>query len=246
MSKTLQPLTNEETVFKMDEALTDAGLPRNQLNQLLATVEEQIRCDSDCQRKRDIVALKEKWKKSEQEYEKLPPQIEKNEKNYYTLANGEEYYRTNVLRKRYEEHIKKWEQDQQKKFNEVKTIMRTMLDNYTSETIAKSRLLQLHDDLLNKNKALKRDINDYYKKTFTSERRVYYENIEIDNVEWYRTIIKVFYYALLAVYVLFGSFIENKDYKKWKVWIGIVLYIGFPFVLRYLIDLALDVYTEYF
>ena len=246
MSKDKTHLSNSETLFDMDEALTNSGLPQNQINQLLTTVEERLRCDSECQRKRDIAALKKKWQKSEQEYKNLPEQIELNERKFYTLNKGEEYYRNNILRKRYEEHIRKWEQDQQDQFNDVKTMMITMLDNYTSETIAKSRINQLYQDVLEKNKALRRDINDYYKKSFTNQRKIYYENEEIDNVEWYRTIIKVVYYALLAVYVLFGSFIENKDYKKWKVWIGIVLYVGLPFVLRYLINLALDVYTEYF
>lgn len=246
MPKEQPQLTNAEMVFKMDEALTDSGLPKNELNRLLKVVEERVRCDTDCQRKRDIAALKKKWQKSEQQYKDLPEQIELNEKKYYTLDRGEEYYRSNILKKKYEEHIRKWENDQQGKFNDVKKLMTTLLNNYKAETIAESRINQLYHDVLEKNKALKRDINNYYKKTFTNERKVYYENMEIDNMEWYRNIIKVVYYALLGFYVLFGSFITNDHYKNWKVWLLIVLYIGFPFVLRYLIDLVLDIYTEYF
>ena len=53
--------------------------------------------------------------------------------------------------------------------------METTLDNYKSETIAKSRMIQLFKEVKNKNESLKKDIDDYYKLTFTSERRVWYE-----------------------------------------------------------------------
>ena len=234
-------LSNSEILFEMDEALTHSGLPKNQLNQLLRVVEERVRCDSECQRKRDIAALKKNWQKSEQEYKNLPDQIELNEKKYYTVSKGEEYYKNNILRKRYEEYIRKWENDQQAKFNDIKILMSTVLDNYTSETISKSRINQLYHDVLNKNKTLKNDIDQYYKQTLTSERNVYYENKEIDNLKYYRTIIRVVYYAVILAYILFGSFFKS-DYKNWKIWLGLVVYIGLPFVLRYLINLVLDIY----
>ena len=243
INKTNKPgLSNSEMIVKMDDALTKAGLPNNQLNQLLRVVEERVRCDSECQRKRDIAALKKKWQNSEQEYKNLPDQIKLNEKKYYTLDKGEEYYRNNILKKRYDEHIKKWENDQQSKFNDVKIEMSKTLDNYTSETIAKSRMNQLYNDVSTKNKALKRDIDDYYKNTLTSEREVFYENEEIKNLKWYRTIIKVVYFVILALYILFGSFFQKGDYKSLKVWLGIAVYIAIPFVLRYIIYWVLDIY----
>lgn len=239
-------LSSSEILSEMDGALSHSGMPKNRLNHLLKAVEERIRCDSECQRKKDIAALKKKWKNSKEQYNDLPEQIDRYEKKFYVLDKGEEYYRNNILRQRFDEHIKKWNNDQQAKFNEVKSLMRTLLDNYTSETLSKSRLNQLYQDVSDKNKALRRDINDYYKNAFTNQRKIYYENEEIDSLEYYRTIIKVLYYTVLGIYVLFGSFFKNSDYKNWKVWVGIALYIGFPFILRYLINMVLYVYDGYF
>ena len=234
---------NSEILLEMDQAISNSGLPMNEINKLLKVVEERVRCDSECQRKRDIKELKKKWETSEKDYKNLPEEIKVNERNYYTMYKGEEYYRNNILKNKYQEYILDWKEDQLNKFHDVKSLITTTFDNYKSQNISKSRINELYQDVLQKNTALKNDIDDYYKKTFTNERRVYYENNEIDNLQFYTTILKVLYYGLLIIYILFGSFFKNKDYKNWKILLIIILYIFFPFSIMVLIKSSLNIYN---
>ena len=229
-------ISNTELVTEIDKGLSSAGLPKNKLNKLMKITEERLRCDSECQRKKDVAALKKKWLNSKDQYEKLPNEISVAEKKYYTLDKGEKFYRDKILKKKYDDHIHKYENTEQEKFRDVKIVNDSLLKNYASETIAESRIDQLYEDVSQKNKTLKKDIDIYYKKTFTDERKVYYEDEEINNLKYYRTIIKIIYFSLLVLYIIFGSFFTKDDYKNWKVWLLIVLYIALPFVLKYLIN----------
>lgn len=238
-------LTNTEFLSEIDDALEESGLPRNKLNQLMRMAEERLRCDTPCQRKKDILALKEKWLNSKSEYNKLPNEIVENEKNYYTLDKGEKYYKDNILKTRYDDHIRKYKNTEYAKLTEVKSVLDALVENYYSDTVAESRIDQLYEDVSKKNQALKLDVDNYYKKTFTDERKVFYEDQEIDNLKYYRTIITIAYYVLIVFYIVFGSFFAKGDYKKWKSWLIIVVYIAIPYLLKYIINGILSVYDNY-
>jgi magnesium-transporting ATPase (P-type) len=98
---------------------------------------------------------------------------------------------------------------------------------------------------LKKNKALKRDIDNNKKITITNGRKVYYEDQEINNLNFYQTIIKVIYYLLLVVYIILGSFVGKKEYKNWKVWIIMLLYILLPFILNNLMNKIVGIWDDY-
>jgi hypothetical protein len=238
-------LTNSEFLLEIDDALEDSGLPINKLNQLMRLAEERLRCDTECQRKKDIAALKEKWLTSKSEYNKLPDEIVENEKNYYTLDKGEKYYKNNILKTRYDDHIKKYKNAERAKLTDVKSVLDALTANYKSDTVAESRIDQLYEDVSKKNQALKLDVDNYYKKTFTDERKVFYEDQEIDNLKYYRTIITIAYYVLIVFYIVFGSFFAKGDYKKWKSWLLIVVYIAIPYLLKNIINGILSVYDNY-
>ena len=116
---------------------------------------------------------------------------------------GKAYYQDNVERPMYINKFNQFNTLEKNKLENVKVVLSTVLDTYRGESIALNRMTQLYDDLLKKNEALKIDIQDYYKKTVTAERKVYYENNEIDNLQYYNTLLKIIYYVVLALYVLF-------------------------------------------
>lgn len=238
---------NKELIAKIDEALKKEGLPQNELNKLIKMVEEKVRCDADCQRKNDLNNLKKKWKKAEADYQALPDQIDIDEKNYYILAKGKDFYKNNILKNKYNDIIKQFIFNEKKEINNLKPVITSMNSSYKTETIAKSRIQQLLDDLLNKNKQLKLDIDNFYKKTFTDERKVFYEDQNINNLIFYRYFINIAYFFIIIILVIFGSYFRSTDSFK-IIFIKILLlliFIAIPFFLRFFINKILEIYKYY-
>lgn len=109
-----------------------------------------------------------------------------------------------------------------------------------STNVSYDNLHQMYTDLIKTNKLLKLDINNYYKKKNTNERKVYYEIGNIDNVIYYNKLLKIIYFVILGIYILFGNFIGDKQYLKPLVWIMIIVYICVPFFLKYIINRIFD------
>ena len=208
----------------------------NKINDMMKFIERNLTCDSDCQREKHIENLRKKWKESEDELRTLPETVLSNEKKFYVTKNGEDYYRNNILRERYTKYIENWREDQIEKFNDINDIMESTLENFKSETIAKSRINQLLKQVQEKNDLLKREIDDFYKSTFTAERRVWYQGKDNDNLLSWRFYIKIFYFAVLLAFVFMGPFLQNAGYKSGKMWLFIIFYIALPYILHYIIS----------
>ena len=208
----------------------------NKINDMMKFIERNLTCDSDCQREKHIENLRKKWKESEDELRTLPETVLSNEKKFYVTKNGEDYYRNNILRERYTKYIENWREDQIQKFNDINDIMESTLENFKSETIAKSRINQLLKQVQEKNDLLKREIDNFYKTTFTAERRVWYQGKDNDNLLSWRFYIKIFYFAVLLAFVFMGPFLLNGGYKSGKMWLFIIFYIALPYILHYIIS----------
>lgn len=227
----------------IDKRLNKSGLPINKINGLLKSLEEKMHCDTNCQREKDLERLRREWKESAKKLEKLPKIIDRNERKFFVAKNGEDYYSNVVLRTRYTNYINDWRDDQLKKFEEVQKLMEIMFENFKAQKISKSRINQLYDELLQKNKDMKREIDDFIKKSSTNERRVWYQIQDNEGLEDTQFYIKIFFYAVLITYIIFGGFIKNQEYKNWKIWLAILGYIFVPFLLHYIISIIIYYYT---
>ena len=217
----------------------------NKINDMMKFIERNLTCDSDCQREKHIENLRKKWKESQDELRTLPETVLSNEKKFYVTKNGEDYYRNNILRERYTKYIENWRKDQIQKFNDINDIMESTLENYKSETIAKSRINQLLKQVQEKNDLLKKEIDNFYKTTFTAERRVWYQGKDNDNLLSWRFYIKIFYFAVLFAFVLMGPFVQAGGYKSVKMWLFIIFYIALPYILHYIISFFIKSYRYF-
>ena len=208
----------------------------NKINDMMKFIERKLTCDGDCERKKHIENLRKQWKDSEKKLKTLPEKVLSNEKKFYVTKNGENYYKNNILKEKYLNYIENWRKDQIQKFNDINDIIETTLVNYKSETIAKSKMNQLFKEVKEKNDLLKREIDDFYKKTFTAERRVWYQSQDNDNLLSWRFYIKIFYFGVLLAFVFMGPFLQDKGYKSGKMWLFIKFYIALPYILHYIIS----------
>ena len=99
---------------------------------------------------------------------------------------------------------------------------------------SQKNLNKLYKDSLEKNKLLKIDIDNYYKKTNTDERKVYYEIEEITNIKYYNKLIKFLYITIFIIF-LFRQRTNIHIFKRPLYLFFIILYISFPFLVKKII-----------
>ena len=231
LTKTIVDQVNEQNENKMKaQKIKAPEIPNIYKQQVATMVKEKNKpvCDADC--------LKTKWMNSKNKYKTLPNQIDKDEKNYYVEYKGETYYRDNILKKRYTEQSNNYRNSEQKKFEDVKTVNDIVLKDYETTYNTQSRITELYNTLQKQQDDLKNRIDNYSKQVSTDSRRIYYENQGITTLKFYRKILLWIYYPLLILYILFGSFIKNKEYTNYKIWIAIIIYIIFPYLLKYIVN----------
>ena len=84
-------------------------------------------------------------------------------------------------------------------------------------------------------KLLIKNINYYQKIVQTSERKVVYENKNMDSLHTYRRLMIFIYYAALIGFIIFGNFIPDQLYLKYTVWLVLVIVAIIPIILNIVI-----------
>jgi hypothetical protein len=96
-------------------------------------------------------------------------------------------------------------------------------------------ITQLYHNLEGKLGVIIKELDSRRDSTRTNERRIYYALTNIDNLQYYNTLLKVIYFIILGFYIIFGSWFWKKDYKNIGMWVYLILYIIFPFILKYIV-----------
>ena len=206
-------LSNKVLQTDIDLALSQSGLPMAEITNLINLANKRLQCDTECEQKKKIAELKKIFIKSEYLNKTIPSIVAQDEKNYFIAAKGDQYYTNNILTKRYQTQVNIFIQQQNGILKNVKTIISTILASYNSESIALARINQLYSDVKNKNDTLNNDIDQHYKDTLTAERKVYYEEQIFDSLKYYNMILKIIYFILPGLYVLFGGFSGKASIK---------------------------------
>jgi hypothetical protein len=185
---------------------------------------------SDYQEK-EFIDAKGRWEENKLMYDIINQKIEE-EKDANKLKSDEN---KDSIKTQYNDIFQKFKEFKINQLNIVKEEIDIDLENYISNKLAEKGTEELYNDSIKKDSALTVDIDNYYKKISTNERKVYYQDEQIENAEWYQKLILIMYYALIVIYILFGPFIWKQGYKRISIWILMILYIILPFVLNYLI-----------
>ena len=79
---------------------------------------------------------------------------------------------------------------------------------------------------------LKNAINNQQYSTWTSERKVIYEDWAIEYINYIKFIITGVYYFLFIVYLFVGDYFAKKRYKTLLGWVLILVYLGIPLIMN--------------
>ena len=138
---------------------------------------------------------------------------------------------------------------EQADFNKLKSYMKALLESYFSLFNYKSSIGAIKNDKLDELKKLQKKIDTYKQNLYMDNRKDSYQNSNYEfykNIHFYSLIV---YYSILVLYFIFSNFFKEEKYRDRKMVILILLYIIFPFILKYILNyiyIGYNNFLEYF
>ena len=198
------------------------------LNELIKKSNEQTACGPDCQKQKKIRDLKTKYESAKKNITKGPENLAEARKNYFVYAFGDKYnndFNEKLYTKEANDKVKMMEKQHSENVKEIQSL----IDDYESAYVYKDNMGDLSQKYENENKSLKKKIDDNEKEKATNDRKVYYENQQIDNIKYYKSLIKIVYWVTLILYTFI--FLYDGFYKDLKMDAILILLYIYPFVI---------------
>ena len=155
----------------------------NNLNSFIQQASQTIMCDSQCQRNKLTEKLKQKYLDAKQNLSSADYNLELAEKNYVTFAKGELAYnelRDQQLHKKAELITNKFENNFDLEANNIKT----QINSYDGLLINFKNVVDLFLNYKKENIELLKEIKDDTNDVLTNERKTYYQDQGIENLNF--------------------------------------------------------------
>jgi len=167
----------------------------DKFNSLIDIATKAVACDANCQREKTETILKHKYLYAKDNLSNADPKFELAKKNYFTFVSGEDGYNI-MMEKEFNNSANKIVKMYKDLYDEETSKLDTQINTYDSILLNYNNVVDLLKKYKRENlilfKQLKEDAND----VLTNERKTYYENQEIDNLNGYYT------YFFLTIYVV--------------------------------------------
>jgi hypothetical protein len=194
--------------------------------------------DSDCYKSKHDQYLKQIYSDKSIDLANAPIDLSRAEKNYYTYnrgANGGPAIYNKLIIDRFAKTAEQFKANSIETQQEYMADLVQSLKQYQAALIFQKQIKKLLKVRQAEQANLMNNINYYQTVVQTSERKVVYENKNMDSLYSYRRMLFFIYYAGLVSYILFGNFIPDKLYTNYSVWLIIVLTAIFPIILNILL-----------
>jgi hypothetical protein len=160
------------------------------------------------------------------------------EKNYYQytdVSGGSDISYNQLLTVRFATTAAKFRDNTVDKQTQYMREMYQLLKQYQVAKIFADRAEELRDKKINENQKLANTLSRYQGVVQTNERRVMYESQNLESHRTYRRVLLFFYFSILLLFLIFGSFFPEQQYKKFSVCLVLGLAIAFPLILNLLV-----------
>jgi hypothetical protein len=208
-------------------------LPPDRLNGMLAMLQNNLLCDSNCQKEKKIVELREKMHRASNVVKTSPNDLSQAEKNYYEYKGGSGEYLDYLLDKNKRDYERVVEEMTRTEFDSYKQFD-SLIYGFSAEKIHAKEMNKLADILIKENTDLELKLDYMISTTTTSDRKIDYQTREIDWLRKIRYGLYTVYISVFILYLLLSNFITDKLYEKKETWFYIILYCIFPTLVPYL------------
>jgi hypothetical protein len=204
------------------------------------TLLDSLTCSpgSECYKTKRTALLKKNFDSKTKTYNDAPLDLSRAEKNYYVYNQGEpggEDIYNELIIDRFATTGTMFKKNSIEKQQQFMAELIQSIKQYQSAILFQKQmnnLLKLRQDEQNK---LTKYINYYQTILQTSERKVVYENKNMDSLYIYRRIMIFLYYAGLVCFIVFGNFIPDKLYTQKSVWFIILIVAIIPIIMNIVI-----------
>ena len=186
---------------------------------------------SECYKTKQKDILRTIYDGKQKLYNSLPLDLSRAEKNYYMYNETDERY-NKLIYDRFAASADEFELNSIEKQQQFMSDLIHSIKQYQSGMIFKNQIDNLLKTRQKEQDNLKKNINYYQTILHTSERKVVYENKNMDSLYLYRRVMIFLYYAALVCFIIFGNFIPDKLYTKWSVWLLIVIVAIIPIIMN--------------
>jgi len=214
----------------------------NNFNAMISQASDAILCNSECRKQRQSDTLQQNLFDAQINLKTSSNQVQVAEKNYITFSQGTAAYNDlldNQLQQKAEIISDKFLQN----FDEESIQINSQINTYSGLLINFRNIVDLFKKYLVENTELKKELKVESNEVLTNERKTYYEDQNISNLE------KIYFYFLLVIYIIFvisfGVFsIIFPSQTSWKVRLAIFIFlIALPFFSTWI--LSVFIYLVY-
>lgn len=198
------------------------------LNELIKKSNEQTACGPDCQKEKKIKDLKSKYESAKKNLSQGPENLADARKNYFVFAFGDKY-NNDFNEKLYTKEANVKVNNMKKQHNENVKEITSLIDDYESAYVYKSNMGDLSEKYKDENQSLKKKIDNNEKEKATNDRKVYYENQQIEDIEYFKSLIKIVYWVTLILYTFI--FLYDGFYKDLKMDAILILLYIYPYAI---------------
>ena len=212
------PINNDASVEKDDDFLND------DYDDYISNI---TRCDKRCQaenKRNEILRLV--YNDAKQNVITAPRKKDIAEKRYYTTAYGQAEY-NELLNEKYTDEIKDTVEKEKNDFNSKKENLLLLLQQFDKNISLNNKLNELNEITLNENNDLIEKIEKINSTINTNERKVYYDNQQVDNLKkWKKYTLR--YLFILYALILFMILRREKNNLNYLIVIKFIVLLLIP------------------
>jgi len=171
------------------------------INQLLQQLQSQADCGTDCQRANQEADLQKAYEDAKRNVATAPEELSLAAKNYYTFEGGEDRY-NKFVRDNYSKEAQKQAAALQTYFDTKTAELDTLNDTQRTLDDTSENSMELLLQRLRENRDVTYKNESSIKKLFTSDRKSYYANENLEHLEKWNIRFLRLYYVLVGILVI--------------------------------------------
>jgi hypothetical protein len=208
----------------------------NNLNDFIQSAKSTLLCDSACQKRKQSEQLKQDYLNAVTNLKTAKNQLDTSEKNYITFTQGASGY-SQAQNNKYSENANKIVSSFKTNFDNQVTQIQNKITTYSGLLNNYNNVYELYARHTDENKELKSELNNSHSDVNTNDRKTYYENQEIERLNYiYKYVLWPIYILTVVVYCI-AAFLYSSAFN-WKIRLAIAVFlIVLPFVSTFLLSL---------
>lgn len=214
----------------------------NNFNKMVSQASDAILCNSDCRKQRQTEKLQQQLTNAQTNLATASNQVQVAERNYVTFTQGTSAY-NDLLDDQLQQKAQLISNTFSENFQQESAKINIQIDTYSGLLVNFRNVVDLLKKYIRENVELEKELKDETNDILTNERKTYYEDQNVTNLE------KVYFYFFLVIYVIFvisfGIFsLIFPSQTSWKVRLAIfIVLVALPFFSTFI--LAKIIYLFY-